>query len=120
MRALARLFGVEGYKQNSTDSHHRLGQAIYGEGYPEIPVKEPRPPAVETTDAARTLIQTTYTAQQWFDLPWDGRGGDNIAGTGRGMRALARLFGVEGYKQNSTDSHHRLGQAIYGEGYPKQ
>lgn len=78
---------------------------------------EPRPKIdVKKREEIMEKIKEKYTGQQFIELTSKQRGGENFAGTGLGIIAIARLFNVEGSPIGSNSVFLQLAQKIYGEG----
>ena len=76
---------------------------------------EPKPKIdVKKREEIVGKIKEKYTSQQFIELTSKQRGGENFAGTGLGIIAIARLFNVEGRLSNYSDLL-QLAQKIYGE-----
>jgi hypothetical protein len=118
--ALARLFGIEGDPLSNTLVRLRLGAAIFGAEDPFIA------PALKKAEEENTLVTylgddlarwRTYiteriTAETWVNMTYAQR--EDIVFSGKGLKALSNLFGVEGDARYSTLIYLRLGAAIFG------
>jgi uncharacterized protein (DUF1778 family) len=110
LMAIARIFGVKGNPVNNHNDHLALGRAIYGE---QECLKEE--PVVELTKerVKRYLEKKGITAEKWAGMKQKEKLKFKIEG--RGLMAIAGIFGVKGHPVSNHNDHLALGRAIYGE-----
>jgi len=109
LRSIGRLFSIEGNPTSTNSVRDALGLAIWPDTY--VVSKTP------DCEHVRSLLATVYTPDTWAQLSKLDRSGKNFAGTGLGIIAIARLFGVEGNPLNNTLVHDALGFAIWPDTY---
>lgn len=120
IKAASSVFGIKGYPVKNPATFMAFGRAIYGSEHACLQYQEK--PQVEkvvleecTTQEARTCILERWpTAAAWTNMPNEEK--KKLKIKGRGLRAIASLFGLKGSDPILFHAHFlQLGRAIYGE-----
>ncbi len=120
LNAIARIFGVEGDPIGHRIIQAKLAEKIYGKGHEAIEaVLRNRIPVENETSQEqifRKAIQEKYpTPESFMSLKFREKLSFKIYG--KGLGAIARIFGVEGNPNGCRIVQAELGKKIYGEGH---
>jgi len=120
LKAITALLGIKIDPVNNLDDHLALGQMIWGKN-PHV-LQSSATIRAETkkkqlaADQMKQLLRQTYTPESWAEMDRQGR--DILKVGGHGLKAIARLLGVEGDPVKKINIYLLLGRMTWGDDHP--